>query len=148
MPAAVHILPSQNRPTCDTPSQAYARVGLKLQALAYDGIRRGADASPELVGCALASLCGSAIAYAQAVGVQVEIPDVPAPTPESSARLLRLQVVAVAYASARHGSDACAEFSRDALGQLCQLAVDYAESLPGAASRGQHVDHTLALDRG
>jgi len=41
-----------------------------------------------------------------------------------------LCVVAIAYASSRHGVDADVGMAREGLAMLCQAAIDYAESLP------------------
>lgn len=132
----------------DSMGAAHSRVQLKLSALAYAGVRCGADASPDLVGQALAFLCGAAIAYVRALGGAIPTPDSLAPTTEAGVRLGNLQLASVAYASARHGADACIEFSRDALAFLCGAAVAYCEALPGMSRSGRRVDDTLSLDRG
>lgn len=132
----------------DSPAAARTRVMLKLAALGYHGIRCGADATPALVGASLVHLAGCAVGYYHALGGSLPRPESIAPTPEAEQCLAQLQISASAYSCARHGSDACIEFSRDALGALCMAAIAYCQSLPGADTDARIVDSGLALDRG
>lgn len=144
----VRVLQPASQILRDSPAAAAARVRLKLAALAYAGIRAGLDASPDLVVASLAQACACAISYYQTLGGRVERPASLAPTPEAAAQLAQLQVACVAYASARHGADACVEFARDALHILCGAAITYCQALPGVDGEARVVDATLALDRG
>ena len=132
----------------DSAAAAQARVRLKLSALAYAGIRCGPDASPDLVGASLAQIAGCAVAYYQALGGQLVLPDSIMPTPEAGQRLAQLQLAAVAYSCSRHGADACVEFSRDALHVYCNAAIAYCQALPGADTEARIVDAGLTLERG
>jgi hypothetical protein len=112
--------------TSDSAAAGELRFALKLAALAYFEVRVGADATIDGANLALADLCAVAIRYfACLTGQHVEIA---APRGEAGiAALSRLRSAAVAYASSRHGADACAELSRAALGNLCAAAIGLCE---------------------
>lgn len=133
------------------PASAAARVSLKLAALAYTnlcmgvGSGPGGGATPDLA-VASAGLCHAALRYFVALTgghLAVEV------TEDGSARSAQaramMQVAAIAYASTRHGADACIEFTRAAIGELCQAAARYGALLTGSR---EVVDRDLHLDDG
>jgi hypothetical protein len=147
--AATRIVP-QGRAAADTQQQADARVRLKLVAMAYADARHGArDPDDGLVRTALVALHEVAILYRRSLSGRPGDQEDRRSPPASPGALLHLQVLAIAYASARHGADSCPELCRDALGVLCSGAAWYAEAVehddqgdpdrsdrPGRGSRG------------
>lgn len=124
------------------------RVSLKLASLAYTNLCVGTSSSPDLASASVTQLCRAAARYfLSLVGpYSVSVPD-----EESSvvaSLRLRLQVAAVAYASTRHGVDACTEFTRAAIGELCQAAIGYAGELTRPGATHDVVDPTMHLDDG
>lgn len=135
----------------DNARTARARVNLKLGALAFADARHGRD--PQLEEAALIHLRGlAAVYYAQLTGSDeiLRCPAARAPIAGGAAGyLIRLQIEALAYACGRHGSDACVELARDALGNLCAAAIALCEALLGAdPASPRAVDRALQLDGG
>jgi hypothetical protein len=61
---------------------------------------------------------------------------------------LRLKLAALAYANARHGSDADVGMSREGLALLCAMSIEYYEALTGADPRDRPIDPNLRLNGG
>jgi hypothetical protein len=61
---------------------------------------------------------------------------------------LRLKLGAIAYVNARHGLDADAALSSDALSLLCSAAFEYYEVVTGADPRKRPIDPHLQRDSG
>lgn len=51
-----------------------------------------------------------------------------------------LKLAAIGYVNARHGLDASEELLRGGLMLLCQKAIDFVETIPGATGRSPRVD--------
>jgi hypothetical protein len=109
---------------------AVRRVHMKLCALAYVGTRHGTDACPEFTEMATAMLCGAAIGYVAALtGKSLDV------RPRLGTREVhQLELAAITYDRARHGTDSHTEFTRAAVAMLCQAAVAYVEALTGTSA--------------
>ncbi len=120
----------------DSAAAGNLRFALKLAALAYFEVRVGVDADVSSANLALSELCAVSVRYfACLTGQQVEIV---APRDQVGvAALGRLRLAAVAYASTRHGADACAELSRSALGYLCDAAIGICEACGSRKTRNE-----------
>lgn len=136
----------------DSAAQAHARVYLKLSALAYAAAgHRSTSPDPRLAAASAATLCRTAALYYEALaGRRLPRED---DGGDSDARLssgrLQLLLAALAYDGSRHGADACVEFTRIAIGNLCMAAIRYCEVLDGEdPKRPPVVDRMLELDDG
>jgi hypothetical protein len=136
------------------------RVKLKISALAYCDVRHGGD-GPGLLVAAVDTLCGCAERYYAALagnpGFRAERPtshgDLPAPGAsrqevETVAARAAVKIAAIGYGMSRHGVDACMEYTRAAIGVLCQAAIGYCAAASGAADVKDVVDRTMRLDDG
>lgn len=131
----------------DSPRAAEARVSLKLAAEGYSASRHGCDAGGSLTAAAIFQLRGRAIFYHAAllhVDLRGRLPDDLTELhadPLVEARFSGLLVAALAYHGSRIGADAHSEYARAAIGELCQAAVQYVESLLSASGgRGGEAD--------
>jgi hypothetical protein len=100
--------------------------------MAYADARRGND--DDLVRAALVALHEVALLYREALRETMSVgrPAARRQTPIDHGALCHLQVLAIAYACARHGADSCSELCRDALAMLCSGAAWYADAVDGA----------------
>jgi hypothetical protein len=135
--------------TQDNQRSADARVRMKIAAVAYADAAHLGD--PELAGAGLAAMCESAIRWYWSFAGTSQIGNRPMASPESARELNRLRLAALGYACSRHGSDACIELSRDALGALCDAAVAYCQAVlssaePPAQGQGDRADRVLRID--
>ena len=126
--AATRIVQPPRGCVQDTQQAGDARVRLKLVAMAYADARRGND--DDLVRAALVALHEVALLYREALSGGR--PATRRPTSVDHAALCHLQVLAIAYACARHGADSCSELCRDALAMLCSGAAWYADAIEGS----------------
>lgn len=111
---------------------AHARVNLKLAALAYVGTRHGADACEAFVRDGTLALCGAARAYVRALTGRELSSWAHKEQDDARRRSIHgLEMAAIAYDKARHGSDSAVEFVRAALGMLCQAAITFCETMAG-----------------
>lgn len=132
----------------DSASAAEARVLLKLAAEGYNASRYGADGGGRLTAAALARLRNHALAYYARLSPQAhltrrlppDLRDLHERTDVDQA-FAHFQVAAIAYSNTRAGADACSEFTRSAIGALCDAATLYVDVLLDAA------DHTDAPPR-
>jgi len=129
--AATRIVQPPRGCVQDTQQAGDARVRLKLVAMAYADVRHGSD--QDLVRAALVALHEVALLYRDALSGERPIGRRPA---VDYAALCHLQVLAIAYACARHGADSCSELCRDALAMLCNGAAWYASEVD-EAERGR-----------
>lgn len=127
----------------DTQRSAHARVHLKIGAMAYADAIHLSD--PELAGASLVQLCELAARYYAILTNSDAIGRVPIASERAVGQLIRLRLAAIGYANARHGSDACVELARDALGLLCSAAIAYCAALLEVEPSGV-VDRALGLD--
>ena len=141
---------------------AAARVHLKLAALAWANVCLGVSMPPSVTMAAVASLCRAAAAYYGAlIGRSFDPEDDTLrfgdlPPPGASPAEVRVVMAraefllgAVGYVSSRHGADACIEFTRAAIGGLCNAAIGYCEALVGVPTgETKVVDRTMHLDDG
>jgi hypothetical protein len=132
----------------DNPHVAELRVALKLAALSYVESGKRSEPCEALALSATVDLCGAAVYYfnglARLTGEASYIEDrtiVMGDVPSAGASAEEVQIVrarvglklaAIRYAAARQGDDACAEFTRAAIHDLCTAAVGYREALGGA----------------
>lgn len=70
-----------------------------------------------------------------------------APSRESAGARVRLKLYALAYVESRHGVDASAALSWDALVLYCQAALMYVASLEGREPSTLPIDRTIQDDR-
>ncbi len=133
----------------DNHASSVSRVQLKLSALAHVNTCVGSSPSMDLALASVAALCNAAVRYFVALtggGSTVQVHAYPEDA-GVAARRLNLQLAATAYASTRHGVDACMEFTRIAIGALCDAAIAYASTLTRTDAGGV-TDRTLDLDDG
>lgn len=111
----------------DSHASGRGRQHIKLAAIAYAAARHGVDATVELVNAARMFLRRKAIEFVETLpgaSLKNRRPD------PSLGDSEMLELVAIAYACARHGIDADVGMSREGLALLCQASIDYVESLP------------------
>ena len=117
----------------DSLAAGRGRQRLKLAAISYVNTRHGIDADADLVRAGVKHLCKTAIEYVRTLpgdllqNRQVDLHQ------HGDAETLKL--AAIAYANARHGSDADLGMTREGLVLLCQAAIDYTGTLPLTDSR-------------
>lgn len=133
----------------DSPAAGRARQRLKFGALAYASARHGIDADEAMAQEGLIILGRHAIEYAESVlGVAKQMLDPSVDSPAVRRALKRLGVVAIAYASARHGVDAEPGLVREGMAVLAQAAIEYYEVLASASPKKRAVDATLQIGNG
>ena len=110
----------------DAHAAGRGRQRLKIAATGYAASRHGIDATVESAQAARKFLRQMSIEFVVALpGDLLKNRRIDRPGDDEM-----LCVVAIAYASSRHGVDADVGMAREGLGLLCQAAIDYAESLP------------------
>ena len=109
----------------DSHVAARARQRLKLAGIGYFNARHGVDADEALAMAARNFLCKIAIEFAEALGLMNRRTDLYL---QGDSEML--QITAIAYGAARHGSDADVGMTREGMATLCQAAIDFGESLP------------------
>lgn len=143
-------------------ASARARVHLKLAALSWANACLGSAAPPMMAMAGVGWLCDAARAYYEALTGRSftprddmrwlgDLPPPDAPTDEVRIATTRAQLAlgAVSYVASRHGADACIEFTRAAIGTLCDAAIRYCEALSDAPEgEPRVVDRTMHLDDG
>ncbi len=124
----------------DSAGSAEARVALKLAAEGYNAALR-ADGGGRLTLAALAQLRHRAIWYYAQIEPTTRLPGrLPVDLrelhdqPVVDLAFAGLQVASMAYSNTRLGGDACVEYSRAAIADLCNAATRYADALLGALS--------------
>jgi hypothetical protein len=122
-------MPSHVRASGGDPhAQGRGRQRLKLAAIGYVNARHGVDADVESARAGLTLLCQMAIEFVEALsGTQLKIRRTDL-SRQGDNEMLKL--AAIAYVNARHGIDADVGMAREGLALLCQVSIDYVESLP------------------
>ncbi len=111
----------------DSLAAGRGRQHLKLAAVGYASARHGVDATVELAAAARLFLRQKAIDFVEALsGGLLKTRHVDYRQGNSE----MLELVAIAYASVRHGIDADVGMAREGMALLCQAAVDFVEALP------------------
>ncbi len=125
----IESMPSHARATGgDSHAAGRARQRLKLAAIGYVNARHGVDADVESARAGLALLCQMAVEFVETLpGAQLKNRRVDL---YSQGDNETLKLAAIAYVNARHGIDADVGMAREGLALLCQVAIDYVESLP------------------
>lgn len=147
--------PVQNvngRPTtiADSHQIAAARVALKVAALACAAARMDPSGA-NLARVAEGDLARSALEYFRTLrrattGKDPEM--MIGVTDQLEEAQKRLVVSALAYTTSRHGADSCVDFSRAAIGIMCQAAVRLGEILTGMAPGACEGDPSMHLEDG
>lgn len=132
---------------------AEARVSLKIAALACAGSRydpQGGDLLVEGVR-AVVEAAGSYYRELRRGSPGTEL-DRGGLRPGDEVRVGRardrLILSSLAYTAGRHGADACVEFTRAAIRNLCQSAICLGEAIDGAEDGSCRGDPTIHLDDG
>jgi hypothetical protein len=112
----------------DAHAAGRGRQRLKLAAIGYNSSRHGVDADAALARAAKDLLCKTALEFVEALpGEMLKNRRVDLYRQADSETL---QLVAIAYACARHGVDADVGMAREGLNVLCQASIDFVEALP------------------
>jgi len=141
-PTRVHVGAGNSSPA----AQGQARQRLKIAAIGYVNARHGIDATAELAKAALLRLGQAAVEFGEALPGQ--------PLKNRRTDLYRqgnyetLQLVAISYASARHGIDADSGMAMEGVRTLCQAAVDFGEALPAGEVPAKRNGTPLQISRG
>ena len=130
----------------DSHASGRARQRLKLAAFAYVYARHGIDTDVDLARAALMFLCQMAVEFVATLpGAHLRSRRLDLYAQGNSEML---QLAAIAYVNARHGTDADRGMTQEGLALLCQAAIDFVESLPKEDPSKRSADPRLQIGNG